>query len=243
MHMTWENPHQPFLDEIRRNPEYPAPRLIYGDWLADRGAAHRVELLQKEVERWRYEIARTCHGLLEAEAAFGQAFDEAALARIADPPEPAEGFLTYLDPGLSMLQMGKAVEGRGPIFYPATSCWEGQEFAQRTDQPHYRQLRMHAVPESFDRSYADQLALLGEDEEAPRARTVIAGMVALFRMTGERLFPNYWVRTADVLADGHRVDVSFGDDGLYVSDYTGDNYRFDDLGLASLRKVPPVLGS
>lgn len=45
---------QPFLDEIRANPDDDAARLVYADWLEERGDV-RAEYLRVEVE---YQVAK-----------------------------------------------------------------------------------------------------------------------------------------------------------------------------------------
>lgn len=45
-----ENIEQAFLEDIARNPDDDAPRLIYADWLEDNGNPERAELIRLQIE-------------------------------------------------------------------------------------------------------------------------------------------------------------------------------------------------
>jgi hypothetical protein len=155
---------------------------------------------------------------------------------IGKPPDPQKGFLTFFDPGWSILDLRTAVAGKEvPVFYKQ-DWYDNQDFALKTEPPRWRQIRMEAVPNSFSKSFDAQQKLLAKDEEVALARVVILGMVLHFLATGERLFPTYWVRCLDKSADGDRV---------YVGDFVGIGlgvYRVwravpvSDIGLACARK-------
>jgi hypothetical protein len=150
-------------------------------------------------------------------------------------PSPLRGFVTFYDPGWSIVGLRNAVAKKGSIFYPQ-SWYHTEPFASHYGPPRYRQLRMTAVPDSFNKTFVEQQAVLPIDEEIPFARVVVMGMVIQFLATGERLFPEYWVRCNDQGSDGRRVSVGgFDRDGLIVR--TGwDGYRDSGIGLASARK-------
>ena len=157
------------------------------------------------------------------------------LAALGPPPEPLEGFVTFFDPGLSILRIRDAVKGKGRVFW-AQDWYDRELFAAAVDIPRYRQVRAGPVPNSFRKTFDEQTALLPEGEEVPSARAVVTALVIHFLATGERLLPNVYVRSADQTARGDRVCVgSFDSDGLYVG-VDWDGGRIDYLGLASSRK-------
>jgi hypothetical protein len=95
---------------------------------------------------------------------------------------------------------------------------------------------MTAVPDSFGKTFAEQLALLPPDEEVPSARVVVMGMVIHFLATGECLFQDHLVRCLDVEWDGDRLIVgNSASDRLFV-DCGKAGSSHDHLGLASSRK-------
>ena len=157
------------------------------------------------------------------------------LAAFGPPPEPLAGFVTFFDPGWSILRLRQAVADKGTIFYPQT-WYDTHPFAQRADQPRYRQIRSEALPGSYDKPFAEQQALLAEGEEVPTGRILVMGMVVHFLATGQYLFPDCYVRCADQVTSGRQVGFSdFDDSGLYVSAHLGDD-RGESVGLAVSRK-------
>ena len=162
------------------------------------------------------------------------AYTAEQLSAFGPPPDPRPGFVTFLDPGCSILMLRAAV-GHRRVFVPQS--WYGREaFAVAQYRPCYRQVRTEPVPDSLGKTYADQLALLPADEEVPMARAVVAALVVRFLATGERLLPGVWVRCADQTSDGLRVYVGdFDRDGLSVNGRWDDN-RNSGIGLASSRK-------
>jgi hypothetical protein len=159
------------------------------------------------------------------------------LAAFGLAPAPLEGFVTFFDPGRSILRLREAVKRKGTLFY-RQSWYEREAFAQREDEPHYRQLRMEAVQSSFRKTFAEQQAPLPAGEEVPTARTAVMGMVLHFLATDGQLFPECYARCADQVSLGSRVGVGYFDgSGLCVSTlWVGD--RFSNVGLASAWKVP-----
>jgi hypothetical protein len=162
-------------------------------------------------------------------------FLELAIQPCGLQPKPLPGFVTFYDPGWSIVRLRSVDTKKGTIFYPQT-WYDNEPFATFEEPARYRQLRMAAVPDSFDKNFKEQQALLPADEEVPSARVVVMGMVIHFLATDERLFPNVWVRCIDNDSDGLRIYVDpFRPDGLRI--YGGWHVsRGGDLGLASSRK-------
>jgi hypothetical protein len=154
--------------------------------------------------------------------------------RIADAPPARDGFVTFFDPGWSILRLRERVVGKG-IFYPQT-WYDNEPFAKYEDQPRYRQLQMEAVKNSLSKTFAEQQALIPPVAEIPTARVVLTAMVIHFLATGERLFSDYWVRCVDQTSDGPLVFVGeFDPDGVRVN-YWFPAYSSDDLGVVLARK-------
>ena len=157
------------------------------------------------------------------------------IAGFGPPPETLDGFVTFFDPGLSILALRAAVKERGRVLYPQ-SWYNNEPFAKVEDGPRYRQVRMHPVPNSTRLTFDEQIVLVPDGEEVPTARVVVTAVVIHFLATGKRLLPNVYVRCASHTLRGYRVDVGFfGADGLLVSVDWRDN-RYDSVGLASSRK-------
>jgi hypothetical protein len=154
-----------------------------------------------------------------------------------DPsPKPVASFITFFDPGWSIVHLRATIANKRTIFYPQT-WYDNEPFAKIEELPRYRQLRMRAIKDSFGKSFDEQHALLlPNDEEVPEARVVMMGMVIHFLATGERLFPTHCIRCIDkISAGGHVVVGNFVSDGFHVNRFWDDN-RVSFLGLAPAQK-------
>lgn len=126
--------------------------------------------------------------------------DKRLLADFGPPPPALDGYVTFFDPGWSILRLREAVKDRGEgIFYPQ-NWYDAEAFANAEAKPGYRQLRMEAVPDSFRKWFSEQQTLLTADEEVPPARVVIAGMVIHFLATGERFLATVALHDAHLRA-------------------------------------------
>jgi len=161
---------------------------------------------------------------------------EDQLAAFGRPPDALPGFITFFDPGLSIVDLRAGVEILSHhIFYPQT-WYDTESFAKRKESPRYRQLQMGVVKYSFGKPFAEQQTLVPPGMEIPTARVVLTAMAIHFLATGERLFSDCYVRSVDQNSDGGRVVVGvFASDGFDVSGYWDDD-RGSDIGLASSRK-------
>ncbi len=165
------------------------------------------------------------------EKLLGFRYSVAEIDSIGKPPDALPGFVTFFDPGWSILQLRKELIHRGNIFY-AQHWYDNKSFAKLEERPSHRQLRMNEVTDSFGKTFAEQQTLLPLDEEVPLARVVVMGMVIHFLATGDRLFAKHYVRCANELSGGSRVFVGyFASDGFFVYRYWDGN-RDDRLGLA-----------
>jgi len=117
--------------------------------------------------------------------------------------------------------------------------WRNEPFANVKGTVGKLLLRSSAVLGSFGKNWGEQQTLLSSGDFVPGVRDVIEGMIAYYRDTGMRLFPNYWVRTIDVSSCSDRVCVWFSPGRLLISG-CWDEDRLPNVGLAVVRKAPEL---
>lgn len=121
------------------------------------------------------------------------------------------------------------------LFYDQ-SWYNKKSFAKDRGDVSWQLVRRTPVSDSMSKTWDEQQALLGKDEETPIARIVVYTTIGLFLATGERLFEKIYVRCLDIASDGNRVYVGrFDSDGLRVGPCS-DGGRGGDFGLAASRK-------
>ena len=119
---------------------------------------------------------------------------------------------------------------------PDNAWYNRQAFAKDKGEVDWELVRKEPIANSTNKTWNDQQALLGNDEETPTARIVVYTMVGHFLATEKRLFKKIYVRCVDLDSDGHRVYVGNLDaEGLFVYNWRDDD-RTDDLGLSAARK-------
>jgi len=95
---------------------------------------------------------------------------------------------------------------------------------------------LEIVPDSTNKTYSGQTAMLPVDYEVPLAIEEVTKVILYYRKNGIYLNPTRYGRCQDVSSDGHRVDVGYFDSGgLDANDYWGDD-RYYYIGLAASRK-------
>lgn len=158
------------------------------------------------------------------------------LAGAGPPPQPLLRYLTFFDPGWSIVKLRSWFHAAGPLFSPQ-SWYVNEPFAHVDESPRYRQIGMEPLPFSGSKAFDEQLFLLPPDVEPCRARVAVAGLVIHFLETGERLFPAEVARCVDQSCEGDRVYVgNFGAEGLHVGG-GWDFRRYRALGLFVSRKT------
>lgn len=161
------------------------------------------------------------------------------LAAFGKPPDPLPGFVTFFDPGMSILRVHTAVRERGSLFAAQDWYHKYQPFAELEEKPRYRQLRMDAVQHSRGQTLVEQKKLLATGEEIPYARVVVTGMVVHFLITREPLYPTYWVRCRDRDVDGNSIGVGrFKSSGFWIDGGWSDGPH-GGLSLCPLRSPNP----
>lgn len=145
----------------------------------------------------------------------------------------------------SELSLRELVERVPDLFNQETSFWWLDE-GFSGDAPEIRRLSLHTsieagrdsfLPNFNNKTWDEQKALLGKNEQVPSARDVIDGMIQYYLKTRKRIFQDFLVRTSDVSSHGGRILVgNFARDGLHVSQ-DEDNLRYSFIGLAVCRKA------
>ena len=170
---------------------------------------------------------------------FDIGYSKEELAAFGKPPDPLSGFVTFFDPGMSILRVRAAIRERGGIFAAQDWYHKYQSFAELEEKPRYRQLRMDAMYHSRVQALSEQKKLLAMGEEIPHARVVVTGMVVHFLITREPLYPTYWVRCRDRDADGNSIGVGrFRSGGFWIDGGWSDGPH-GGLGLCPLRSPNP----
>lgn len=135
---------------------------------------------------------------------------------------------------MSVLDIRSACKDQS-LFYNQ-DWYNKQAFAKDRGEIGWHLIRKTPVENSTNNTWSDQQALLGKDDETPKAQVMVYTIIGHYKATGERLFEKVWVRCSDLDSDCRRVDVGYFDaEGLDVSGYWVDR-RFGLLGLASARK-------
>ncbi len=192
-------------------------------------------------KRAREIIGKNIFGVEEAIKHFGVNPTKQQLAYLAEVPF-AESVLEACEDThvlvavfpLSLLDIRGACKDQG-LFYNQ-DWYNKQSFAKEKGEVGWHLIRKTPVENSTNKTWNDQQALLGKDDETPKAQVMVYTIIGHYKATNERLFEKVWVRCSDLVSDGYRVCVGyFGAKGLYVNDYW-DGYRVDYLGLASARK-------
>lgn len=134
---------------------------------------------------------------------------------------------------LSILEVRGKVNST--LFYDQ-SWYNKESFAKDRGETEWQLVRKTPVEDSPSKNWQEQQALLGNNEETPKARVMVYTIIGHFLATGERLFERIYVRCVDLVSDGSRVYVgSFDSDGLFVF-HIWDDDRDDSVGVASARK-------
>lgn len=140
---------------------------------------------------------------------------------------------------LTILEIRKRAAKKGvKLFYSDRDAWYNDQKFARDEKVSLRWhlIRKDIVENSTNRTYDDQLALLGPDEEAAQAAAMVYTIILYFLVTGIRLFEHIYARCQNVTSHGSRVSVGgFDPGGLSVS-LDWDGYRRSDIGLPSSRK-------
>jgi hypothetical protein len=193
-------------------------------------------------KRAREIMGRNMFGIEEAIKHFGVNPLRQQLAVLADVPFTEAVLEACKDTHvlvavfpLSILDVRGKAERK--LFCSHEDAWYNkQAFAKDRGETQWKLVRKTPVGNSTSKTWDEQQALLGKDEETPTAQVMVYTIIGHYLNTSERLFENVYVRCSALGSDGSRVHVgSFGSLGLYVNRYWAD-CRPSFLGLSSARK-------
>jgi hypothetical protein len=127
------------------------------------------------------------------------------------------------------------------LFYSKSEGWyaESKHTFSREDVVKAGQwlaIRKEPYPDSRNKTWADQEALLAKNERVPNAPEVSYAVTAYYKVRGVYLLSGVYVRTSSVDAGGHRVSVGYFDSAGLSVDRCWDDLRDFDLGLSSARE-------
>lgn len=101
-------------------------------------------------------------------------------------------------------------------------------------------IRRDCIPESTSKDWQEQLAMLKEDEEIPRACEIVYMIILYYLARNDRLFKTFYTRCQDVASDRCRVCVGgFVRAGLLIYSELEDRIH-DDLGIVSSKRHEPT---
>jgi hypothetical protein len=137
---------------------------------------------------------------------------------------------------LSILQIQQS---RSWLLFRGQNPWyETEEFAAQPVALRWHLLRKEPHPGSLGKPFADQTALLSQNEEVPPAGVVVYAVLLHYQATLDRLLQYCWVRSREEYSRGYHVGVGdFAVGGLDVYGYWDGGWD-SSLGLASARKFP-----
>jgi hypothetical protein len=164
----------------------------------------------------------------------GLCCNDGEITAYGPPPTPLPGFVTFFDPGCGIITLRALLCGR--VTFDLDFINDGEPFTAAREDAAYRQMRMEPLPGSIGKEFGIQMALQPRDETVPSARAIVTAMVVHFLATGERLFPDYWVRSSDMTRCGNRVIVGHNCSVIDMDD-AGDLAEIYYLGLASARQL------
>ncbi len=196
-------------------------------------------------KRAREIMGKRFFGVEEAIRHFGVNPSRQQLAALAEVPYSEDVLIASKETHvlvarfpLSILDIRGKVER--PLFRNHEAAWYNNEaFAKDRGEVSWHLVREIPVLESIGKTWNEQQALLGGQDETPSAQVLVYVIIGHYLTTGERLFEKVYVRTSSVDSDGDRVLVGYFDaEGLLVN-LCWDAYRYSNLGVASARQLSP----
>ena len=194
-------------------------------------------------QKAREIMGKNMFGIEDAIKHFGVNPSKAQLAALGEVPFSEETLeackathvLVAVFP-MSILDIRAKVKGELWQAFYDQSWYNKEAFAKDRGEIGWHLIRKTPVENSTNKTWNDQQALLGKDDETPKAQVMVYTIIGHYKATNERLFEKVWVRCSDLDSVGARVIVgSFGAEGLRV-DRHWDDRRGGNLGLASARK-------
>jgi len=111
-----------------------------------------------------------------------------------------------------------------------------ESFAKERSKVIWQLVGKTIVDKSTSKTWQEQQALIGEEEEIPTAQVMIYVMTGHYLATDERLFENILIRTSSMCSCGHVCVGNFNLGGHNITAYR-NNFCIYFLGVSSARKV------
>lgn len=194
-------------------------------------------------QKAREIMGKNMFGIEDAIKHFGVNPSKAQLAALGEVPFSEETLeackathvLVAVFP-MSILDIRAKVKGELWQAFYDQSWYNKEAFAKDRGEIGWHLIRKTPVDNSTNKTWNDQQALLGKDDETPKAQVMVYTIIGHYKATNERLFEKVWVRCSDLVSDGVRVFVGYFDARGLDVDGSWDGDRHDSLGLASARK-------
>lgn len=132
--------------------------------------------------------------------------------------------------GLSLLEL----RAKYPQHFYYQIWYDNELFAK--EKPPAGEYEFDLESRHLNETYTEQKKSLQDGFDFPHPAILSEAIIIHFEETGQRLLESWYSRTSNRDSDGRLVYVGNSDGtGLYVSYW--DDYRYDNLGLASARKI------
>jgi len=114
--------------------------------------------------------------------------------------------------------------------------WYGK-YSTDTVGPVWLALRKSVVPNSKNKTWNKQQALLSSDERVPNATEVVWGLTTYRKVHGVYLINEPWVRTSSLDPSGRHIILgNFDSNGMFIH-YLQGNHRSYRVGISSARNL------
>lgn len=161
-------------------------------------------------------LGKNFFGVEEAIQHFGVNPSKAETVALSEIPHTEGALTSYKDTRIlvavfpmSILEIrAKVKDEPDRLFYDLTWC-NGENFAGDRGELGWRLVYKAPVAYSTSKTWQEQQALIGEENEVPSARVMVYTIIGHYLVAGERLFGRGLVRTSSVGSNGCRVDVGY----------------------------------
>ena len=123
--------------------------------------------------------------------------------------------------------------GEGPVFWDS-DWFEEEDFAKEQLKPGYGLPTKEVIPDSWNKTWDDQITLLGEGEKRREVVETVWDSLLYYAATGEKNSEDKWDWTNSQASSRNRVSVSWYSDGLNVG-YWPPGYPYSHIGVCSSR--------
>ncbi len=123
--------------------------------------------------------------------------------------------------------------GEEPVFWD-TDWFDEEVFAQEQMKPGYGLPTKEVIPDSWNKTWDDQTALLGEGEKRREAVETVWDSLLYYAATGEKILEDKWDWTNSQTSVQRRVRVGWDSGGLLVGRWNPGDPN-PDIGVCSSR--------